>query len=154
MKSRIALSRMLPLIAALTLLLATAIPAAADKIDRTFDFELGKWYELEVTDGPVTIHRVRVVETARNVKSRIIRPHNPDFTKTVVIEVEYTNDSTRDIDMNTYVVWKDARGNVIDGYDDEEELDDEERHDITTMTQSTLIYGLEQAKSLEVRLDW
>ncbi|MCB1037629.1 MAG: hypothetical protein KDD47_27605 [Acidobacteria bacterium] len=128
---------------------AAALPAEAASISKEFPFKLGEWYELEVTDGPVTIHRIRVEVQEGNVKSKIFRPGNSEFSKTVQIQIEYTNRADKDYDADIDVVWVDAKGNEIDGYRDEEGIDEDERDEMT-MTLSTLKYGLEMAKTLKV----
>ena len=50
------------------------------------------------------------------------------------------------------VVWSDGSGNVIDGYHDSENLDNDSRHDQQTVTLSTLRYGLERARKLKLRI--
>lgn len=140
---------------ALTLLAALCtLPASAGNVSKDFPFELDTWYDLDVTDGPVTLHRVRVERQDGNVKSRIFRPGNSKFSETVQIQVEYTNTSEKDYEAEIDIVWVDAQGNEIDGYRDEEGIDEDEKKDEMTMTLSTLKYGLEQAKTLKVNIDF
>lgn len=136
-----------------TLGLATERPAAAGEVEKTVPFELDKWYDLEVTDGPVTLHRVRVKHDSRAVtKSKLFRGVDSPYSDTVVIELEYSNDSDKDWEADCLIQWLDAKGNVIDGYDDEEGLGEDERHETTTMTIATLKYGLEMAKDLYIKV--
>jgi len=135
----------------LGLSLFATLPAAAVEIETDFPFELDKWYDLDFEDGPVTLHRVRVVAQKSNVKSRLFRPSNSEFSETVQIQVEYTNTADKDYEADIDIVWVDAKGNEIDGYRDEEGIDEDE-HDEMTMTFSTLRYGLEQAKTLRVKI--
>lgn len=130
-----------------------ALPAGAASISREFPFELDKWYELDVTDGPVTIHRVRVEHLDGNIKSTVFRGTNTEFVETVQIQVEYTNESDRDYDADLDIVWVDSQGREIDGYRDEEGID-EESHDEMTAALSTSKYGLEVAKTLRVKIDF
>jgi hypothetical protein len=138
-----------PLAAALVLL-ATA-PALAGEVEKKADFELDRWIELESTDGPVTLHRFRIVR-ASGTKSRILRPGNSEYLEDVQLQLEFSNDASRDWEARFDVVWSDASGNPIDGYHDSENLDNDSRHDQQTVTLSTLRYGLEHAKRLSVRI--
>jgi hypothetical protein len=138
---------------ALTLLVA-ASAMAGDALDKSVAFELGKWIELERTEGPVVLHRLRVVEqTGTITKSSIFRPTGSEYLKTVQIQVEYSNSATKDLALWMQVEWVDADGKVIDGYRDDENLDDREVHDLVTITLSTLKYGLERAKDLKIHLE-
>ncbi|MCU0291111.1 MAG: hypothetical protein MUF10_03855 [Thermoanaerobaculaceae bacterium] len=137
----------------LTLLVAASV-MAGDAIDKSVPFELGTWIELERTEGPVVLHRMRVVEqTGTITKSSIFRPTGSEYLKTVQIQVEYSNSATKDLTLWMQVEWVDADGKVIDGYRDDESLDDREVHDLVTVTLSTLKYGLERAKDLKIHLE-
>ncbi|HNX49835.1 MAG TPA: hypothetical protein PKL08_06715 [Thermoanaerobaculaceae bacterium] len=137
----------------LTMLVAASV-LAGDAIDKTVPFELGKWIEIERTDGPVVLHRMRVVEqTGAITKSSIFRPSGSEFLRTVQVQVEYSNSATKDWSVWMQIEWVDADGKVIDGYHGEESLDDREVHDAVTVTLSTLKYGLERAKDLKVHLE-
>jgi hypothetical protein len=137
------------LVAALSLLATD--PASAGEVEKKADFELDRWIELESADGPVTLHRFRIVR-ASGTKSRILRPGNSEYLEDNQLQLEYTNDATRDWDARLDVVWSDASGNVIDGYHDSENLDSDSRRDQQTVTLSTLRYGLERAEKLSVRI--
>jgi len=130
-------------------------PAHAGEVSRTFSFEVGKWYELGATDGPVTLHRIRVKEDTGFTKTNIFRPGkaNP-YATTVVIELEYSNSSSRDWEADIVAHWVDSQGRPIDGYDGEEGLGEDENHEGATMTISTLKYGLEMAKKLVVEIEF
>jgi hypothetical protein len=137
----------------LTLLVAASV-MAGDAIDRSVPFELGTWIVLERTEGPVVLHRMRVVEqTGTITKSSIFRPSGSEYLKTVQIQVEYSNSATKDWTAWMQVEWVDADGKVIDGYRGDESLDDREVHDLVTVTLSTLKYGLERAKDLKIHLE-
>lgn len=148
--------RKLAIAAVLSLIvLGAAHPAAAGEIEKTFPFELDKWYQLDVTDGPVTLHRVRVKHDSRAVtKSKLFRGVDSPYSDTVVIELEYTNSSDSDWEADCLIQWLDAKGNVIDGYDDDEGLGEDEKHETATMTIATLKYGLEMAKDLYVKVSF
>lgn len=142
------------LLALITLLIGlSAVPAGALEISKEFPFRLGEWFELEAKEGPVTLHRIRLEVQSGNMKSKFLRPGNSEFSETIQIQIEYTNTSERDYDADIDVYWVDAQGKEIDGYRDEEGIDEDE-HDKMTMTLSTLKYGLEQAKTLKVGIDF
>lgn len=135
-------------------ILAAATVQAGSGVNISAPFELGKWIELEHTEGPVVLHRIRVVEqTGVITKSTIFRPVGSEYLKTVQIQLEYSNSATRDWNCFMHVEWVDADDKVIDGYRDSESLDDREVHDAATVTLSTLKYGLEKAKTFKIRLD-
>jgi hypothetical protein len=141
---------------AMLLLLSFAAPAMAAewKVAKDVPFELDRWIELGVKDGPVTLHRIRVTEVTGHFKpSELVRPLNPDYMKTVRIELEYSNSATRDWETRMAVEWFDSGGVVIDGFKGDENLDDSESHDLVTVTWATLRYGLARGKTLKVKLD-
>ncbi len=136
----------------LVAVLLTQAPAEAATISKEFPFELGKWCDVESQDGPITIHRVRVDPRPRNIKSKVFRPSNSEFLETVQIQIEFSNAASRDIDLRVRIHWVDADGHVIDGHNGKEELGDEKSYGQTTITLSTLRYGLDQARKLVVDL--
>lgn len=135
-------------------LLLTAGPSAAETLERDFPFELDTWYDLDVEDGPVTLHRIRVASIEGNFKSRVFRPgtKKDGMVQDVQIQVEYSNDSTNDINAELEIFWLDAEGRRIDGYAGDEDMDEEERRSKMTALRSTLVYGLEVAKTLSVKI--
>ena len=136
--------------------LAAPVVAADWKVSKDIPFDLDKWVDLGVKEGPVTLHRIRVTEvTSGGVfkPSELVRPLNPDYLKTVRIELEYSNGATRDWETRMIVEWFDSNGVVIDGFKGDESLDDSESHDQVTVTWATLKYGLLRAKSLKINLD-
>lgn len=135
-------------------LLAAASALAGGPVDKAVPFELGKWIDLEHTEGPVVLHRIRVVEQSGTItKSTIFRPTGSEYLKTVQVQLEYSNSATKDWDCFMQVEWADADDKVIDGYRGTESLDDREVHDSDTVTLSTLKYGLEKAKTLKIHLE-
>ncbi len=136
------------------LLLATLVapPARAGEAEKTAPFELGRWIELGATDGPVTLHRIRVLKEGGVTKSKLFRPGNSEYLTDVRIELEYTNEGSHDWEARLHVSWLDGAGDVIDGYNDGENLDSDSRLDKVTVTLSTLRYGLDRAKSLRIRI--
>jgi hypothetical protein len=133
------------------LLGAAAAQAAVFEAKVPFSFD--QWFDVAAADGPVTLHRIRIVREKASAKSRIMRPGNSEHLQDVQIQLEYTNDATRDWDVGMHVDWLDEKGVVIDGYNDDENLDSESRHDEVTVTLSTLRYGLDRARTLAIRLD-
>lgn len=142
-----------PLVLSLALPLA-ASPAVAGEVEKSLPFELGRWIDLAASDGPVTLHRIRIARQGVGAKSRILRPGNSEYLEDVQIQLEFSNDATRDWEARLRIKWLDADGAVIDGYNDSETLGSEERHDEQTVTLSTLRYGLERAKKLELRIEF
>ena len=138
-----------------TLALAALLPMAsfAGTAEKTVTLKMGEWVDLASTDGPVTLHRIRLVREGGFTKSKIMRPGNSQYLVDVQIQLEYTNDSTNDWEAKFDVEWLDAEGNAIDGYRGQEGLDSEQRHDEQTVTLSTLKYGLDRAKKLKIRID-
>ena len=131
-----------------------ATPLSAESVSDKVPFELDKWYDIDVEDGPVTVHRIRVRLMPGGVKSKIFRPGKSQYTSDVRVEIEYTNDASRDFEAKLSVHWLDADGKIIDGVVAEEDFDDEERHETTSNTLSTLSYGLDVAKYLEYEIRW
>lgn len=126
--------------------------AAAGEVEKRVAFQLDQWVDLQASDGPVTLHRLRVARQSAGAKSMFVRPGNTQYLKDVQIQLEYTNDATRDWEAQLEIEWLDADGVAIDGYRDEENLDSESRHDEQTVTLSTLRYGLDRARTLRIRV--
>ncbi len=134
----------------------SALPAAAafaGTAEKTVPFALDQWVELASTDGPVTLHRVRVVRQGGVTKSSFMRPGNNKYLDDVQIQLEFTNESSNDWEARFAIEWLDGDGKVIDGYEGTEGLDSEQRHDQQTVTLSTLKYGIDKAKRLKIRID-
>lgn len=144
--------RSLCLASAVSALLPMA--AFAGTAEKTVTLKMGEWVELASTDGPVTLHRIRLVREGGITKSKLMRPGNSQYLADVQIQLEYTNDSTNDWEAKFDLEWLDASGEAIDGYRGQEGLDSEQRHDEQTVTLSTLKYGLDRAKKLRVRIDF
>lgn len=128
--------------------------AFAGTAEKSATFRLGEWVELAATDGPVTLHRIRLVQEGGFTKSKFMRPGNSQYLSDVQIQLEFTNDSTNDWEAQFDLEWLDADGKPIDGYRGQEGLDSEKRHEEQTVTLSTLRYGLERAKRLRVRIEF
>lgn len=139
-----------------TLALAALLPVAAlaGTAEKAVTLKVGEWVELAATDGPVTLHRIRLVREGGITKSSFMRPGNSQYLADVQIQLEYTNDSTNDWEAKFDVEWLDGEGSTIDGYRGQEGLDSEQRHEEQTVTLSTLKYGLDKAKKLKIRIDF
>ena len=137
------------------LVTAMALPLAsfAGTVEKTVPFALDQWVDLASTDGPVTLHRVRLVRQGGVTKSSFMRPGNTRYLEDVQIQLEFTNESSHDWEARLSIEWIDADGKTIDGFDGKEGLDSDQRHDEQTMTLSTLKYGVEKAKKLKIRID-
>lgn len=139
----------------LALAVSALLPAAsiAGTAEKTVTFALDQWVELGSTDGPVTLHRLRLVREGGVTKSSFMRPGNSHYLADVQIQLEFTNESSNDWEAHFDIEWLDAGGKPIDGYQGKEGLDSEKRHDQQTVTLSTLKYGLDKAKKLRIRID-
>jgi len=137
-------------------ILSLAAPATwAGEVEKKASFALGEWVELNSTDGPVTIHRIRVERQSGLTKSKLFRPGGgAGYAADVQVQIEFTNDATHDWDAAVEVEWLDKDGEAIDGYRGTESLDSESRRDLQTITLSTLKYGLDRAKKLRVRIEF
>lgn len=124
----------------------------AGDIEKCVEFELGEWIVLDSNDGPVTLHRIRVVKQSGITKSKVFRPGNAEHLETIQIQLEFSNEATRDWEAHLDLEWVDAQGVTIDGYDDDENLDSNENHDMVTVTLSTLKYGLDRAEKFKIRI--
>lgn len=137
---------------ALILPLATAGAAAAGEVEKSVAFELDRWIDLGASDGPLTLHRLRIARQGVGAKSKFMRPGNSEYLEDVQIQLEYSNDATRDWEARFDIEWLDAEGATIDGYHDRETLDSDSRHDEQTVTLSTLRYGVDRARKLKIRI--
>lgn len=142
-----------PAVAALAGILALGTRVDAAGFQRTVPFALDQWIPIDLKDGPVTIHRVRIERKSRGFKSTVTRPGNSQFAQDVQIQIEYSNTSTTDWDVRGKIVWLDAADATIDGYEGSEDLDEEESHDVASMLFSTLRYGLDKARKLRIELE-
>lgn len=143
-------------LAALIVLIGfVAASARAGEVEKKVSFALGDWVDLASTDGPVTIHRIRIEKQSGLTKSKLFRPGGgAAYTADVQVQIEFTNDATHDWDAAVEIEWLDKDGEAIDGYRGTESLDSESRRDLQTITLSTLKYGLDRAKKLRVRIEF
>jgi hypothetical protein len=138
---------------ALSSLLPTSGEAAA--FQRTVPFALDQWVDINFQDGPVTIHRLRVVRKSgiKGFKSVVTRPGHSEFLQDVQIQIEFSNGSSSDWKVKANITWLDPNAEVIDGYKGSEGLGDDDSHELVTMLFSTLKYGLTQARTLRIELE-
>lgn len=145
------MSRRISLGLALAALLC-ALPAAGGEVAKSFTFELDKWYDLASTDGPVTLHRLRLEKVGGGFTKLARLGGSSDYAASVELQIEYSNDSSSDWKADVVVEWLDAKGEVIDGYRSDVNLDDGDRHELKKSTITTLRYGLDQARKLRVEI--
>ncbi len=135
-------------------LIACTSAVRAESVNKTVPFELDRWYELKVEEGPVILHRMRIAGKEGLVsKSKIFRPGNSEYLETVQIQIEYSNNSSKDWKAELKIHWLDEQDRIIDGYNGSEELGEEERFQHAHVSLSTLKYGLDRAKKLRIRMD-
>ena len=146
------MKRLISAIALCALLSPAAVRAGV--FEKQVPFAFDQWFEVNSNDGVATLHRIRIVREKQSAKSRIMRPGNSEYLQDVQIQLEYTNEASRDWEVRMKVEWLDDAGKAIDGYNDDENLDSDSRHDQATVTLSTLKYGLERAKTLSMRLEY
>jgi hypothetical protein len=130
-------------------------PLRAAEFEKSYDFALNEWLEIDSTDGPVTLHRIRLNPKETRIKrSALQRPFNSEFLETVQIQLEYTNEGDRQWEARIEVRWLDAEGEIIDGYGANEDLDKRSAREVANVSLSTLKYGLRAAKTLQVKINF
>ncbi|HLA78833.1 MAG TPA: hypothetical protein VJU18_14745 [Vicinamibacteria bacterium] len=135
-------------------LTASASAVRAESVSKTVPFEVDRWYELKVEEGPVTLHRIRIASKEGLVsKSKIFRPGNSEYLETVQIQIEYSNTASKDWKAELKIHWLDEQDRIIDGYNGSEDLGDDEKFQHAHVSLSTLKYGLDRAKKLRIRID-
>lgn len=139
-------------LAASLLVSGLALPAAAGEFSKTYTFELDKWYELASTDGPVTLHRLRLEKVGGGFTKLARLGGSSEYAASVELQLEYSNDSSNDWDADVVVEWLDAKGEAIDGFRTEINLDEDDRHELKKSTLTTLSYGLGQARKLRIEI--
>lgn len=129
-----------------------AIPLASHAVEKSVPFALDQWIEIKSTDGPVTLHRIRLASQRGMTKSKLFRPGGSSYTQDVQVQLDFSNQATDDWEARIRFEWLDAAGAVIDGYVGTESLDSESKFEQQTMTLSTLRYGLEKAKKIRFEI--
>ncbi len=148
----------LPYLCALALaagvLLAPAT-AAAGTVSKESPFALDEWIPLEVTDGAVTLHRIRISrDLGRVTKSRLMRPGSSESLVSVQIQLDYTNTSRKDWDAHLTITLEDAEGREVDTYSGKEALSDRSNSDLAVVRLATLKYALDMSKTLRLKIDF
>jgi hypothetical protein len=139
-----------------TLLAATvlAAPASAQtSVDKTVPFELDKWYELNVKEGPITLHRIRLERTGGGGLKARVTGGEDEYRVPVKVELEYSNISSTDWKAVFRVSWMDEGGETIDGYNGSHQLDEKKDFDRTGGTVTTLRYGIGRARKLRLLIN-
>ena len=139
-----------------TLLTATLLAAPASgqtTVDKTVPFELDKWYELNVKEGPITLHRIRLERSGGGgIKARVTGGED-EYRIPVKVELEYSNVSSTDWRAVFRVSWLDDSGEAIDGYNGHHELEEGKEFNRAGGTVTTLRYGLVRARKVRLRLN-
>src|SRR5262245_18526382 len=102
------------LAAALPALIALlALPPAATALEKSAPYALDQWIDLKSTEGPVTLHRIRLASQGGITKSKLMRPGSATYLADVQIQLEFTNEATDDWNAVIRFEWLDAAGVVI-----------------------------------------
>ena len=140
----------------LTLLAATvlAAPASAQtSVDKTLPFELDKWYELNVKEGPITLHRIRLERAGGGGLKARVTGGEDEYRAQVKVDLEYSNVASSDWRVVFRISWLDDGGEAIDGYNGSHELEEKKDFNRTGGTVTTLRYGLARARKLRLLLN-
>ena len=87
-----------------------AVPASAQtSVDRTVPFELEKWFELNVKEGPITLHRIRLERVGAGLKARVTGGED-EYRVAVKVELEYSNAASSDWRGVFRISWVDESG--------------------------------------------
>lgn len=125
----------------------------AAEVVKTYDFVVDEWNEIGETDGPVALHRIRIDrKEGRLTKATLARPYNQSYLEPVRFQLEYSNGSSEKWRARVTVRWLDEEGRIIDGFSANEDLGKKSAHKVAQASVSTLKYGLERAKTLEVEV--
>lgn len=131
--------------------LVWALPASAGEVSKSFSFEIGKWYELNTTDGPTTLHRFRLERGSATV-AKITRGDSSAYAANLELQLEFSNVGGSDWRAEVVVEWLDDQDKVIDGFRESKNLDEDERLKLWKTSITTLSYGLDRAKKLRVEI--
>ena len=140
----------------LTLLVAAvlAAPASAQtSVDKTVPFELDKWYELNVKEGPITLHRIRFERGGGGGLKARVTGGEDEYRVPVKAELEYSNVASSDWRVVFRISWLDEGGEAIDGYNGSHQLSEKKDFERTGGSVMTLRYGLARARKLRLQLN-
>src|SRR6187401_2523147 len=74
----------------------TAHSAQATVLKQACEFRLEAWCDINLVDGPVTIHRARVTTTEAGIRSISAKNVlNDEYLKRISVQIEYTNEGDR-----------------------------------------------------------
>ncbi len=133
---------------------ALAAPAAAQTtVDKTLPFELDKWYELGIKEGPITLHRLHLERQGGVPLKARVAGEADEFRVPVKVELEYSNAASTDWKAVMRITWLDDQGIVIDGYNGTSGLDEKKDFNRAGGTVVTLKYGLGHARKLRVLIN-
>ena len=140
-------------IAVALVLVLTASAALADEVVKRYAFAIDVWQPIDATDGPVTLHRIRIDRKEdRITKSMLARPYNQQYLEPIRFQLEYSNNASKKWRARITVRWLDENDQVIDGFSANETLDKKSASKIAQASVATLKYGLAKAKTLEVQV--
>ena len=140
------------LVGALMLIAGSGV-AQGEEVIKTYEFEVDRWQEIGVADGPVTLHRIRVDRKEdRLTKSVLARPYNQQYLEPIRFQLDYTNGSSSKWKARVTVRWLDEEGRIIDGFSANETLQKKSANKIAQASVATLKYGLQRAQTLEVEI--
>ena len=135
------------------LVVAGAGATYGEEIVKTYEFEMDRWHEIGVSDGPVTLHRIRLDRKEdRLTKSALARPYNQQYLEPIRFQLDYTNGASSKWRARVMVRWLDEEGRVIDGFSANENLQKKSANKIAQASVATIKYGLERAETLEVEI--
>ena len=105
------------MLAALLLVAVGTGVASGEEIAKSYEFDIDQWFEIEATDGPVTLHRIRIDrKEARLNKSVLARPYNQQYLEPIRFQLEYSNGSSEKWRARITVRWLDEDGKIIDAF--------------------------------------
>jgi hypothetical protein len=126
----------------------------AQVIAASFDnVELEKWLDVNKTDGPITIHRLRISTQQTGFRSWGTESYlNRDYLQRLGVQLEYTNDGVRRYKSYITVRLVDGSGEAIDGFGDEEGLESHRARGLVERSFPASKYGLKRMKRLELEI--
>ena len=136
--------------------IAASAPDAAQAtvLKHSCEFRLETWCDINLVDGPVTIHRARVTTTEAGLRSiSATNVLNDEYIKRISVQIEYTNEGGRKYKSFVKVRWLDETGESIDGFGDEEGLEANKARGMIKRSIGALKYGLVKAKTIEVEVN-
>ena len=135
------------------MLIAGSGVAQGAEVVKTYEFEVDRWHEIGLADGPVTLHRIRIDRKEdRLTKSVLARPYNQQYLEPIRFQLDYTTGSSSKWKARVTVRSLDEEGRVIDGFSANETLQKKSANKIAQASVATLKYGLQRAQTLEVEI--